>query len=254
LTLLAAMCGRMRDRSRREQNAEVGDWEAIPNPTPTKQQMPRVSVTVSHRKEYQMTSEQTPAGASGSGRVTKSEDPTRPSTPYPSATSQTTPPAASGSSASSERNGAESLKTEAQRAGNVVAEVTTSLADDLKTAAQEKFHEAAAEAGHQAEKAKDSVADEVSNVATSLRHAAQELRGGSPQERTLGMIADGLADASETMRNRDLGDLLDDVRGLARRNPMIFIGGAVLLGFAAARYGKASQPSPAGHTGSGAAG
>lgn len=147
---------------------------------------------------------------------------------------------------------ATSLTDQAQRAGSTVADVATSVASDLKSVAGEKLHNAMSEVSNQAEEAKTSVADEVSGVADSLRHAARELRSGSPQERTLGMIADGLADASETMRNRDLGELLEDVRGLARRNPMMFIGGAVLLGFAAARYGKATQHGTTDHAASGA--
>lgn len=106
--------------------------------------------------------------------------------------------------------------------------------DDLKSQAMD-----------QAQFAKESVADEVSGVASALRTAADELRRGSPQERTLGQIADGLADASEAIRGKDLGELVHTASDFARRNPAVFLGAAALLGFAATRFAKASSADSA---------
>ena len=49
--------------------------------------------------------------------------------------------------------------------------------------------------------ARDTAADEVKGVASALRTAADELRGGSPQERSFG-LADGLADVSDACATR----------------------------------------------------
>lgn len=114
------------------------------------------------------------------------------------------------------------------------------LIDQASETAQGAMDDVAAEAGSRADAAKDSVADEMSGISSALRTAAREMRDGSPQERTFGQIADGLADASEAMRDKDLGEMVGDLTGFARRNPMVFIGGAVLVGFVATRFAVAS--------------
>lgn len=115
-----------------------------------------------------------------------------------------------------------------------------SVARDLRNAASQKFDETVSEARSQANEAKDSVAGEVKDVALALRNAADGLRDGSAQERTLGMVANGLADASDALHDKDLGEIVQAVNRIARDNPVLFLGGAVLLGFAASRYAKAT--------------
>lgn len=115
-----------------------------------------------------------------------------------------------------------------------------SVASDIKTAATAKFGEALTEARSRADDAKSGVADEVKDVAMALRRASEELRGGSAQERTLGTIAGSLADASDSIRDKDLGEIVQMCSRVARENPMLFLGGAALLGFAVSRYAKAS--------------
>lgn len=117
------------------------------------------------------------------------------------------------------------------------------LAKDAKDVARSAAETAKTEAQTRAEDAKYGVAREVSNVSSALRKAAEASREGSPQERTFGQIAEGLADVSDTIANKDLGEMARDVTDLARRNPLIFLTGAALVGFAATRFGKASaQP------------
>ena len=45
---------------------------------------------------------------------------------------------------------------------------------------------------------------------------------------------------SDQIRDKDLGQIVQMVSKVARENPMMFLGGAALLGFAASRYAKAS--------------
>ncbi|WP_281969138.1 hypothetical protein [Roseovarius nanhaiticus] len=115
---------------------------------------------------------------------------------------------------------------------------------DLKESARETASEAVGtvrdEAARRAENAKSGVADEVSDVASALRKAAKDMRGGSPQERTFGQIAGGLADLSDEIRNKDLGEMATQVSDFAKRNPLLFLGGAALAGFAATRFATAS--------------
>jgi hypothetical protein len=117
------------------------------------------------------------------------------------------------------------------------------LVDQARDTAQSAVDDVTAEAASRADTAKESVADEMSGISSALRTAAREMRDGSPQERTFGQIADGLADASEAMRDKDLGEMVGDLASFARRNPMVFIGGAVLVGFVATRFAVASDPA-----------
>lgn len=119
-------------------------------------------------------------------------------------------------------------------------EKSAELAGQAKTAALNVAQDAASAATRQAESAKGAAAEEISSVASALRTAAEEMRSGSPQERTFGQIAEGLADASEAMRHKDLGEMVEDVSAFARKNPLVFLGGAALIGFAATRFAKAS--------------
>ena len=120
------------------------------------------------------------------------------------------------------------------------AEAGASVAADLKAVAGQKLDEAVAGVKTKAEDAKASVAGEVDNMASVLRKAAHEMRDGSPQERSIAFVASGLADASEAIRDKDLGEMLQSVNRVARRNPFLFLGGAALVGFAASRYLKAT--------------
>ena len=118
------------------------------------------------------------------------------------------------------------------------------LGDDASRVTREAMDEAQRMAQSQADRAKGAAASEMSSIADSLRKAAQDMREGSPQERTLGQIAETLADASEAIRDRDMSEIAGDVSAFARRNPMAFLGGAALAGFAATRFAKASASTP----------
>ena len=67
----------------------------------------------------------------------------------------------------------------------------------------------------------------------------------------MAQIANGFADASEAVGNKDLGELAGELSGFARRSPLVFLGGAALVGFAAARFAKASSTSPCSRPGHG---
>lgn len=115
------------------------------------------------------------------------------------------------------------------------------LGQEARDTAESLKNRATEEASRRGDEAKEGVADEISNMGSALRRAAEELRSGSPQERTFGHMADALADFSETVRDKDFGELAGDLSGFARRNPLAFLGGAALLGFAGTRIARASE-------------
>ena len=132
-----------------------------------------------------------------------------------------------------------------QSAAEKTKKAAGNLAEQAKDSAQGAMRSASDSARTQANAAKSSVADEVSGVASALRTAAEEMRSGSPQERTFGQIAEGLADASDALREKDLNAMVSDVSRFARNNPLVFLSGAALIGFAATRFAKATGETEA---------
>ena len=112
------------------------------------------------------------------------------------------------------------------------------LGAEARDTAERLTSRATEEVSRQGESAKASAADEIADMGSALRRAADELRAGSPQERTFGQMADALADVSETVRGKDFGEMAGDLSGFARRNPLAFLGGAALLGFAGTRIAR----------------
>ena len=127
-----------------------------------------------------------------------------------------------------------------QSATDQAKNAASKAADEVKARVKDTADTVVTEAADYADQAKGAAADEVKGVASALRTAAEEMRSGSPQERTFSQIADGLADASDAVRDKDLGEMVGAVTDFARRNPMVFLGSAALIGFAATRFAKAS--------------
>ncbi|GEM_PF-6139013 len=113
-------------------------------------------------------------------------------------------------------------------------------ATDIKTAASQEFDQAVAGVRSKADEAKTDAASEVRDAADALRKALEGLRGGSAQDRTLGQVATSLADMSDSVRGKDLGQILQMASTVARAHPILFLGSAALLGFVVSRYAKAS--------------
>lgn len=114
-------------------------------------------------------------------------------------------------------------------------------AESAKAMARDAAQTARTQAELQAERAKSGIAGEVNDVARGLRDAAATMRSGSAQEQMIGHLADTLADVSENIKGQNLGEMLDAATEFARRNPVTFLGGAALAGFALTRFAKASD-------------
>lgn len=103
----------------------------------------------------------------------------------------------------------------------------------------------AQEAIAQAESAKHAAAQEVQAAANAAEAAATELDPASPQAQAVQQVADHIEEVAAKLRTADLRHLANQTTEVARQNPLLFIGGAALLGFAAARFLKARDPMPA---------
>lgn len=95
-----------------------------------------------------------------------------------------------------------------------------------------------------AEQQKRAGADYVSGVADSVRRAAGEFEEQLPQAaRYIRRAADQMEMMSDSLRRREMRQMLSDVQSFARRQPAAFLGVSLLAGFAAMRFLKSSAPT-----------
>ena len=91
---------------------------------------------------------------------------------------------------------------------------------------------------------KDKATDGLGSVAQAVRDTTQHLR--TQQYDTVAQYAEKAADQidrfSQRLKEKGVGELLDDAQQLARRQPALFIGGAFALGLLGARFLKSSSP------------
>jgi len=136
-------------------------------------------------------------------------------------------------------------ESKTRSAADTVREAGKESAETLRDTVHDAAGKVSAEATGAMEKARTGAAQEVKDLADALRTAAGELDDGSPQRRMIGTVARNLEQVSDALHDRSIGDMLGQMNGLAKRNPMLFLGGAALLGFAATRLAVASAPDGA---------
>ena len=131
---------------------------------------------------------------------------------------------------------------------------TERMADETKDKAGEVVEQAKQKTGavmdqtrHRAfdmmDEQKTRAADGLGSVASALRQTGDNLSSGDQTQ--FGDLAHRAADAVERfsgdLRDKDIDELLYQAEDFARREPEVFLGGAVLLGLLAARFFKASS-------------
>ena len=77
------------------------------------------------------------------------------------------------------------------------------------------------------------------STASALRRAAEDVEGDN---RMIGVAlrkgAESIERAAQSLQGGDISRVVDDLNGFARRQPALFLGASVALGFALARVGK----------------
>jgi hypothetical protein len=116
-------------------------------------------------------------------------------------------------------------------------------AGELREAARSTLHDAKAAAEERTEAAKGQAADEIARTARGLEAAADELAEAPLQQELLREAAGGLQQIAQAIQGKSLGALVEDLADFGRRNPVAYLGGAALAGFALARFARASAPS-----------
>lgn len=122
-------------------------------------------------------------------------------------------------------------------------ETTTSngLKGKAKAQASKLADEARAAADAQVETVKGQATDRIDETADNIRSAGREFGSDSYQAQAADYLADNLIEAADRIRAQDLDSIAREATDFARRNPMVVLSGAALLGFAAARLLKATE-------------
>jgi hypothetical protein len=90
---------------------------------------------------------------------------------------------------------------------------------------------------------KDRATDGLGSVAQAVRQSTQHLRQNK-QDAIANYVekaADQIDRFSTQLRNRDVGELVNEVQRFARRQPALFVGSAFALGVVGARFLKSSS-------------
>ena len=133
---------------------------------------------------------------------------------------------------------------EARAVGSALREEAAGLGDSLRQGLS-----------RQVERQKDGVAERIAALALRAERGAEELRGEEAWlAGLLGRGARELHMVAEEIRGHDVADLVGSVEVLARRQPALFTGAAVALGFALARVVRGDPRAARGDRGSGETG
>lgn len=145
----------------------------------------------------------------------------------------------------------QSAQNEAERLADKLKATASEVLDEAKNEGRRAIDDARRSAEELAEKQKDGAAARVDNVASALRGASDDMR--AKDEKMVANLTEAAADQlvrlSNTLTQKNLGSLVDHASDLARRHPAAFLGGAVMLGFMAARFAKSSDSPDEARTG-----
>ena len=146
----------------------------------------------------------------------------------------------------------------AGKAKDVVRDVkakASDLADGMTRAAKDNASQLGDAALDMANSAKNKVgeavsqrkslgADYIGSIAQATSRAANEFESDLPQAaQYIRQASEQIQGVADTVRERDVRELVGEVQEFARRQPTLFFGGAVVLGFAALRFLKSTAPN-----------
>jgi soluble cytochrome b562 len=145
----------------------------------------------------------------------------------------------SGTGTNQARSGTEA----AQEQGEHLTDRAREKASELKRQAEEKAHGMRERARSIADQQKHAAAGRVEGIAHALRTASDDLREqGQPMIAEYSRYAaEGLESMAQSLDRRDVDDFVEGVENFARQRPVAFLGGAMVAGFALARFMKSSS-------------
>lgn len=144
-----------------------------------------------------------------------------------------------------------------EQVGNIVSGGTDAIKDVLSQAKESTGQVASQAYGIAAKKATSAIDEQKTNLAQGLTSVADSIRQiGESSKKTdqpnaltdmtakyTDSIAGQVEQVSRYLDGKDLREMANDVERFARRNPVVFLGGAFALGLLAARFLKSGNPN-----------
>ena len=161
----------------------------------------------------------------------------------PTAKPQSGPPPSSPPSGSPPEN-----RDEAARIVQASAtEDVRNLGSQAKDMASDVANQVAQSAERQFAGGKDRAAEAINQIAGALRQTGDELLAKDMPvvNDYLGRVAGQVESMSGYLQSKRLNDVARDLEGLARREPVLFVGGAFLVGLLGGRFLRSSRPESA---------
>ena len=128
-------------------------------------------------------------------------------------------------------------KQEAKQQASEAADQTKQKAGDLAEQAKQQ-------ATSQLDSQKERASSSLNSISKALHDASGTLRD-EDQGAAAGYVNDAanqLEQFADILQNRSVGELLDEAKRYARREPAVFLGGAMVIGLFGARFLKSSNP------------
>ncbi len=141
---------------------------------------------------------------------------------------------------STPRSGAKGgLADQSKAIGSKAASDAAGVVDDLQDRASSLSGKVSDKLATAADDQKNTAASKLEDLATTVHRAGEQFEGH--QDVVAKLIergADELGGLARTLRSNDLNSLMSQLQTLAKRQPALFVGVAVLAGFSAVRFVK----------------
>ncbi len=128
------------------------------------------------------------------------------------------------------------LASTAQEAVAGVKDEAVTQLGNLKDQAQTQLSDATEKAKSFAGEQKDAAGEQLSGVADAISKVASELQDQPQIAGYANELASGIKRVSDTVKNRNVDELLAMAEDFGRTQPVAFLGAAALAGFVASRF------------------
>jgi sirohydrochlorin ferrochelatase len=142
-----------------------------------------------------------------------------------------------------ETSGQQSLPREERGGGGSAREQIRQVKDQVVDQAKTTFQQARERAGSSLGESKGQFAEQFGTIAEALRRTTEHLRS-EDQQRIAGLtetVARQVDQVANYLRSKDARAMRLDLENLARRQPALVLGGALVLGLLGARFLKSSE-------------
>ena len=130
-----------------------------------------------------------------------------------------------------------------QQGGGSAREQIREVKDQVVGQARTTLEQARDRASTSLGESKSQFADQFGTIASALRRTTEHLRS-EDQQRIAGLtetVARQVEQVADYLRSKDATAMRNDLENLARRQPAVVLGGALVLGLIGARFLKSSQ-------------